>query len=97
MPLTFQMIPRELWQKIFTFLDLDSQNIVSRVSVDFFQLIVSLWKSNFLRDALKIVDIYHLSTGGLNKKNPFNFMSCLAEGLFRQFYFQVIEGLRQTL
>ena len=63
MPLTFQMIPRELWQKIFTFLDLDSQNIVSRVSVDFFQLIVSLWKSNFIRDALKKVDIYHLSTG----------------------------------
>ena len=43
------MIPHELWQKIFTFLDLKSQNNVSKVSGDFCELIVSIWRSSITR------------------------------------------------
>ena len=43
------MIPHELWQKIFTFLDLKSQHNVSKVSGDFCELIVSIWTSNIAR------------------------------------------------
>ena len=43
------MIPHELWQKIFTFLDLKSQHNVSKVSGDFCELIVSIWTSNISR------------------------------------------------
>ena len=75
------MIPRELWQKIFTFLDLDSQNIVSRVSVDFFQLIVSLWKSDFIRDALKKKLIFFPSqlvwVGGVGPNQKILLIVCL--------------------
>ena len=45
----FQMIPHELWQKIFTFLDLKSQNNVSKVSGDFCELIVCIWRSHIAR------------------------------------------------
>lgn len=43
------MIPHELWQKIFTYLDLRSQHNVTKVSGDFCELIISIWKSNISR------------------------------------------------
>ena len=43
------MIPHELWQKIFTFLDLKSQHNVSKVSGDFCELIGSIWTSKIAR------------------------------------------------
>ena len=33
MPLTFQMIPRELWQKIFIFLDLDKGRLKEEADI----------------------------------------------------------------
>ena len=43
------MIPHELWQKIFTFLDLKTQQNVLKVSGDFCELIVSIWTSKIAR------------------------------------------------
>ena len=55
------MIPHELWQKIFTFLDLKSQHNVSKVSGDFCDLIVSIWRSNIarLRPQLDVISEDH--------------------------------------
>ena len=45
----FQMIPHELWHQIFTFLDLQTQALVSKVSEEFYELIVALWRAKLLR------------------------------------------------
>ena len=43
------MIPYEIWQKIFTFLDLKHQSLISQVNVQFHNLIISLWRSKLLK------------------------------------------------
>ena len=43
------MLPHELWHQIFTFLDLQTQAVVSKVSEEFYELIVSLWRAKLLR------------------------------------------------
>ena len=45
----FQMLPHELWHQIFTFLDLKTQGVVSKVSEEFYELIVALWRAKLLR------------------------------------------------
>ena len=44
-----EMIPYEIWQKIFSFLDLKHQSIISQVNLQFHNLIISLWRSKLLK------------------------------------------------
>ena len=43
------MIPYEIWQKIFTFLDLKHQSLISQVNLQFHNLIISLWRSRLAK------------------------------------------------
>ena len=44
-----QIFPNEIWLKIFKFLDLRSQKMVTNVNRNFLFLVVSIWKTKLIR------------------------------------------------
>ena len=44
-----QVFPNEIWLKIFTFLDLKTQKLVTSVSKSFLSLVVSIWKTKVIK------------------------------------------------
>jgi len=44
-----QIFPNEIWLKIFKFLDLKSQNMVTNVNRNFLFLVVSIWKTKVIK------------------------------------------------
>ena len=44
-----QVFPYEIWLNIFSFLDLDTQKLVTNVSRSFLSLVVSIWRTKLIK------------------------------------------------